>query len=138
MIEAIIYESNTGFTEKYAQMLSKKLNLPSCPAGKMKKTFSPGIEVIYMGWICDKRIRGLEKLRNTFASKPSSLWESSPLLQVLSLCFTSTTTSWICLSSILGGGIRREKLSHLSKTYSKLDGKKAGCTSQERRPGLYL
>lgn len=37
MIEAIIYESNTGFTEKYAQMLSKKLNLPSCPAGKMKK-----------------------------------------------------------------------------------------------------
>ena len=24
------------------------------------------------------------------------------------------------------------------KTYSKLDGKKAGCTSQERRPGLYL
>ena len=32
-MKAIIYTSNTGFTRKYAQMLSEKLSLPAYNAG---------------------------------------------------------------------------------------------------------
>ena len=111
MIEAIIYESNMGFTKKYAQMLSKELNLPSCPAGEIKKIFSPGIEAIYMGWICDKRIRGLEKAQKYLHIEA-----------VITVGILSPTPGFIALLHqyndlmdlpvfYLRGGIQREKLS---------------------------
>lgn len=124
MIEAIIYESNTGFTEKYAQMLSKELNLPSCPAGEIKKTFSPGIEAIYMGWICDKRIRGLEKAQKYLHIEA-----------VITVGILSPTPGFIALLHqyndlmdlpvfYLRGGIQREKLSISQKLILNLMAKK--------------
>ena len=62
-MKAIIYTSNTGFTRKYAQMLSDALSLPAYNAGlgEDKKSLSKGDDVIYMGWISANRIEGLKK-----------------------------------------------------------------------------
>ena len=57
-MKAIIYTSNTGFTRKYAQMLSEKLSLPAYNAGlgEDKKSLSKSDDVIYMGWISANKI----------------------------------------------------------------------------------
>ena len=62
-MKAIIYTSNTGFTRKYAQMLSEKLSLPAYNAGlgEDKKSLSKSDDVIYMGWISANKIEGLKK-----------------------------------------------------------------------------
>ena len=62
-MKAVIYTSNTGFTRKYAHMLSEQLHIPAYNAGlgEDKKTLSKGDEVIYMGWINANRIEGLKK-----------------------------------------------------------------------------
>lgn len=48
-IKAIVYTSNTGYTQKYAKMLGDKTGLPvypltDCPLPK-------GSEIIYLGWL---------------------------------------------------------------------------------------
>ncbi len=62
-MKAVIYTSNTGFTRKYAQLLSEQLHIPAYNAGlgEDKKSLSKGDEIIYMGWINANRIEGLKK-----------------------------------------------------------------------------
>lgn len=71
MIKAIIYTSNTGFTRKYAQMLSRKISLPAYNAGlgENKKLLSKGDEVIYMGWVSTNKIEGLKKASRHYSIK---------------------------------------------------------------------
>lgn len=59
MIRAIIYESNTGFTKKYAQLLSVQTGLP-CHALSENKVTS-GDSIIYLGWLCAGKIKGYAK-----------------------------------------------------------------------------
>ena len=68
-MKAVIYTSNTGFTRKYAQMLSEQLSLPAYNAGlgEDKKLLSKGDGVIYMGWINAGRIEGLKKARRRYS-----------------------------------------------------------------------
>lgn len=60
MIKAILYLSNTGFTEKYAKLLSNRLGLP---AYSMKATIpvARGSEVIYLGWLKAGFVSGYKK-----------------------------------------------------------------------------
>ncbi len=48
-MKAVIYTSNTGFTRKYAQLLSEQLHIPAYNAGlgEKKKSLSKGDEIIY-------------------------------------------------------------------------------------------
>ncbi len=66
-MDAIIYESNTGFTKKYAEMLAKSENLPvysSSDPGAPE-----GSEVIYMGWLMAGKVKGLKKARARYDVK---------------------------------------------------------------------
>lgn len=60
MIKAILYLSNTGFTEKYARLLKNRLNLP---AYSMKSSIPlpNDSEVIYLGWIKAGFVSGYKK-----------------------------------------------------------------------------
>ena len=61
MINAIVYQSKTGHTKKYAEILSTKLKLPILDIQEAKTKLKKGDEIIYLGWVCASKIMGLNK-----------------------------------------------------------------------------
>ena len=57
-MDAIIYTTNTGSTERYARLLAQKTGLPVYSLAEAKKTVSAGAEVIYLGWIMAGSVKG--------------------------------------------------------------------------------
>ena len=58
----IVYESKTGFTKKYADMLGAKTRLEVFPTKEISK-INQDNEVVFLGWIKAGKIQGLDKLR---------------------------------------------------------------------------
>lgn len=50
-MNAIIYTTNTGSTERYAKLLAQKTGLPAYSLAEAKKQVFAGAEAIYLGWI---------------------------------------------------------------------------------------
>ena len=63
----IIYTSNTGHTERYAQILKEKTGLPACSAEEAAATLTPGTPVIYLGWLFVGGIRGYRKAAKRYS-----------------------------------------------------------------------
>ncbi len=59
----IIYESKTGFTKRYADMLAAKTGLKVLTANECAKIIKED-EIIFLGWMKAGKIQGLAKLRN--------------------------------------------------------------------------
>ena len=57
-MKAIIYTSNTGYTKKYAQMLSQKIGFPAYELSQSKSLLSELDEVIFMGWMMAGSVQG--------------------------------------------------------------------------------
>jgi len=58
----IVYESKTGFTKKYADMLAAKTKLSVFRAKEISK-ISQDEEIIFLGWMKVGKIQGLNKLK---------------------------------------------------------------------------
>ncbi len=59
----IVYESKTGFTKRYADMLASKTGLKALRAKDLSKV-NHDEEIIFLGWMKVGKIQGLDKLRN--------------------------------------------------------------------------
>ena len=57
-MNAIIYTTNTGSTERYARLLAQKTGLPAYSLAEAKKQLFAGAEVIYLGWIMAGSVKG--------------------------------------------------------------------------------
>lgn len=57
-MDAIVFTSNTGFTEKYARMLGKETGLPVYTLKKAQKDLAKGAEIIYLGWLSVGNVKG--------------------------------------------------------------------------------
>ena len=57
-MNAIIYTTNTGSTERYARLLAQETGLPVCSLTEAKKMVPSGAEVIYLGWIMAGAVKG--------------------------------------------------------------------------------
>lgn len=57
-MNAIIYTTNTGSTERYARLLAQKTGLPAYSLAEAKKWVFAGAEVIYLGWIMAGSVKG--------------------------------------------------------------------------------
>ena len=57
-MNAIIYTTNTGSTERYAELLAQKTGLPVYSLTEAKRGVSTGAEVIYLGWIMAGSVKG--------------------------------------------------------------------------------
>ena len=57
-MNAIIYTTNTGSTERYARLLAQKTGLPAYSLAEAKKRVFAGAEVIYLGWIMAGSVKG--------------------------------------------------------------------------------
>jgi len=58
---AIVYVSNTGYTEAYAALLSQKSGLPAYRLEDALNTFTPNVPVIYMGWLMAGMVKNYKK-----------------------------------------------------------------------------
>lgn len=65
--QAIVYTSNTGYTARYAALLSEKLGVPAHPLAEAMKTLPAGAPVIYMGWLMAGSVKGCRKAAKRFA-----------------------------------------------------------------------
>lgn len=61
MIKAIIYTSNTGFTKKYADILSKEIAIPAFDLKEVGSNINKKEEIIYMGWLMAGSIKNYKK-----------------------------------------------------------------------------
>ena len=66
-MKAIVYESNTGFTQKYAFMLSERTGLPAYLLENAMDELNKGDEVFFLGWVCSGKIRGYAKAAKLYS-----------------------------------------------------------------------
>lgn len=66
MIKAIVYQSDTGFTKKYAMMLMEKTGLPSITLQEAKKVLQSKDQIIYLGWVLANTISGYKKANRKY------------------------------------------------------------------------
>lgn len=67
-VSAIVYTSNTGFTRRYAEMLSRAAALPAYDLADSALP-ADGAPVVYLGWLCAGGIKGLSKAQKRFQVK---------------------------------------------------------------------
>jgi len=58
----IVYASKTGFTKKYAAMLSEKLGMDMVDVKELPKVPKES-EVLYLGWMKVGKVQGLQKMK---------------------------------------------------------------------------
>ena len=58
MLAGIVYESNSGFTKQYAEMLSAAAGIPALPLVEAVSKIPRGSEVFFLGWVCGGKISG--------------------------------------------------------------------------------
>lgn len=64
----IVYESKTGFTKKYADMLAKETGLKSYSTTQLNE-IQDGADVIFLGWVSAGKIKGIKKVLNKYNVK---------------------------------------------------------------------
>lgn len=68
-MQAIIFESNTGHTKRYAQMLSNITGIPAYSRKEIPKTVKKHSDIIYMGWILGNGIKGFASVAKRYNVK---------------------------------------------------------------------
>ena len=68
-IKAIVYQSQTGHTQRYEKMFAEKTGLPLYTLQEAKKALSKGDEIIYFGWLLSGKIQGFEPAWTTYEVK---------------------------------------------------------------------
>ena len=64
--KAIVYVSNTGYTARYAAILSEKLGIPAHTLADAQKTLPAGTPIIYMGWLMAGSVKDCKKAAKRF------------------------------------------------------------------------
>lgn len=64
---AIVYTSGTGYTARYAALLSEKLGLPAHTLADAVRSLPAGTPVIYMGWLMAGSVKDYKKAARRFA-----------------------------------------------------------------------
>ena len=66
MSQAIVYTSNTGYTKKYAELLSQKTGLPLYDLEQAARSLPAGAEILYLGWLMAGSVKGYKKAAKIF------------------------------------------------------------------------
>lgn len=62
----IVYKSNTGFTQEYAEMLGRSTHRKVCHWEEALSRLEPGSPVLYMGPLMAGHVTGLDQARKRF------------------------------------------------------------------------
>lgn len=66
-MDAIVYTSEAGHTERYARMLGEETGLPVFSLEQAGKAVRPGAEIIYLGWLMAGDVKGCKKALGRYA-----------------------------------------------------------------------
>lgn len=66
IMKAIVFTTNTGYTEKYAGMLGQQINLPVYTLEEAKLVLEREDPIIYLGWIMASGIKGYKEAAKRF------------------------------------------------------------------------
>lgn len=59
----IVFESNTGHTQTYANMLAKRLNIEAVSLENLKKEPKQEEDILFLGWVMANKIQGYVKVK---------------------------------------------------------------------------
>ncbi len=62
-VKAIVYESETGHTKRYAEMLGEKIDLPVYTIKEAKAELEKGSSIIFMSWIAGGKLVKSSKIK---------------------------------------------------------------------------
>ena len=68
-VEAIVYESNTGFTKKYAELLAQNTGLKAYERKTAGSYVKKGAAIFYMGWLLAGSVKGFKKAGRKYSVK---------------------------------------------------------------------
>lgn len=77
-MKAIVYKSQTGFTERYAKLLSEKTGVPAYPLKQAGKYLRKNDEIFYMGWLMAGRTSGLDTVGEKYTVRGVAMVGMSP------------------------------------------------------------
>ena len=77
-MKAIVYTSQTGFTQRYAEMLSEKTGVPAWSLAEAKKQLRHGDEIFYMGWLMAGSVKGLDSAMDRYVIRGAAIVGISP------------------------------------------------------------
>lgn len=123
MIKAIVYNSETGFTKEYAEMLSKKINIPCYTIKEAKKKLNKQEKIVYLSWICAGNITKLNKVRNKYNVKCYGVIGAFPKDNNYIETLTKSNGLENDKLFYLRGGINFKKLKGYKKLIVKIVGK---------------
>ena len=118
-IKAIVYETNTGFTKEYAELLSSIINVPAIPVIDNSMIFDNREAVIFLGWVCAGKINGLRMARLKYNPMIIAAVGMTPMSD--KYAFVLAQQNGIDVPFYyLQGGIHREKLKGFYKFMFKM------------------
>ena len=59
-MKAIVYTSQTGFTQRYAQLLAERTGVPAYSMKEAREKLRPKDEIFYMGWLMAGTVKGFQ------------------------------------------------------------------------------
>lgn len=118
-IKAIVYESNTGFTKEYAELLSSIINVPAIPVIDNSMIFDDREAVIFLGWICAGKINGLRMARLKYNPMIIAGVGMTPMSDKYAFAIAQQNNIDVPFF-YLQGGIHREKLRGFYKMMFKM------------------
>lgn len=138
-IQAIVYESNTGFTAQYAALLSQETGIPAYPLSNAKD-LPQAAAVLFMGWLCAGKIKGYQKASKRFSVLAvCAVGMASPCEKVLADVVTQNALSQVPCFYLQGGfdlaklrGPYRMMMGVMKKTVGKSLQQKPNRTQEEQ------
>lgn len=115
MISSIVYESNTGHTKAYAQMLGKELNLPVYELDEAINKITSSSKIIFLGWLMAGKIMGYKKANKHFDIKCITAVGMTSSQEQLKQIKTTNKLKDNLPSFILQGGFELDKLTGIYK-----------------------
>lgn len=65
-MNAILYTTNAGSTERYARLLSQKTGLPAYSLDEARHAVPAGAAVLYLGWVMGSQVKGYARAAKAY------------------------------------------------------------------------
>lgn len=139
-MDAIVFTSESGFTKKYAGMLSQKTGLSAYDLNNIKDAdIKKGADVIYLGWLMAGKVKGYKKATKLFDVKAvCSVGMAGPGMQSLEKIKQQNKLGDIPVFYMQGGfdinklhGIHKFMMNTMANTVGKKLARKPDKTAEE-------
>ena len=77
-MKAIVYKSQTGFTERYARALAEKTGVPAYSVKEAGRHLRKGDDIFYMGWLMAGRVSGMDRIWQKYSVRGVAIVGMSP------------------------------------------------------------